>query len=208
MYRAHRFDSVGVVSIRIANFFMAFREGQPTGWLGARPQGLPEERAHAPQMPMRSRAPVGSYPEPDVEEVGPNNPSGIWHSAQVANFMKTVLLYVFMHTNAAVASGIQSLMKERRDLRDRVESGLLPGEQWMDWQGNKFSNWHTGPKETSADCWGEHLDNGPPPPYASSTPPPSSYAGQGSATRIEWVGYKGFVDLRGTGGKGWACGCE
>jgi hypothetical protein len=155
VYRAHRFDSVGVVSIRIAIFFMAFREGQPTGWLGAGPQGLPEERAHAPQMPMRSRAPVGSYPEPDVEEVGPNNPSGIWHSAQVANFMKTVLLYVFMHTNAAVASGIQSLMKERRDLHDRVESGLLPGEQW--------TSWHTGP-----------------PPYASSTPPPSSYAGQGS----------------------------
>ena len=171
---------------------MAFREGQPTGWLGAGPQGLPEERAHAPQMPMRSRAPVGSYPEPDVEEVGPNNPSRrrwgdyaeqeaqdeveerdrliskspeiawIWHSAQVANFMKTVLLYVFMHTNAAVASGIQSLMKERRDLHDRVESGLLPGEQWMDWQGNKFTSWHTGPsrivgKETSADCCGEHL---------------------------------------------------
>jgi hypothetical protein len=147
-----------------------------------------------------------------------------------------------MHTNAAVASGIQSLMKERRDLRDRVESGLLPGEQWMDWQGNKFTSWHTGPsrivgttgtypyirtypysketsadcwgvqgwgsKETSAECWGEHLDKGPPPPYASSTPPPSSYAGQGSATRIEWVGYKGFVDLRGTGGKGGACGCE
>jgi hypothetical protein len=76
--------------------------------------------------------------------------------------MKTVLLYVFMHTNAAVASGIQSLMKERRDLHDRVESGLLPGEQWMDWQGNKFTSWHTTP------------------PYASSTPPPSSYAGQGS----------------------------
>jgi len=190
VYRGHRFDSVGVVSIRIAIFFMAFREGPPIGWLGAGPQVLPIERAHAPQMPMRSRAPVGSYPEPDVEEVGPNNPSGIWHSAQVANFMKTVLLYVFMHTNAAVASGIQSLMKERRDLHDRVESGLLPGEQWMDWQGNKFTSWHTTP------------------PYASSTPPPSSYAGQGSATRIEWVGYKAFVDLRGTGGKGGACGCE
>ena len=103
---------------------MAFREGQPAGWLGAGPQGLPEERAHAPQMPMRSRAPVGSYPEPDVEEVGPNNPSGIWHSAQVANFMKTVLLYVFMHTNAAVASGIQSLMKERRDLHGTVKTGF------------------------------------------------------------------------------------
>ena len=27
---------------------MAFCEGQPTGWLGAGPQGLPEERADAP----------------------------------------------------------------------------------------------------------------------------------------------------------------
>ena len=44
VYKGHRFDSVGVVSIRIAIFFMASHEGL----VGDGSQDLPEERADAP----------------------------------------------------------------------------------------------------------------------------------------------------------------